>query len=68
MKPKAMRRMALSLGVKDEDILLDSDGLNTQRTVAHTALMFSQMRVSRVLAVSHFYHLPRIKMAYQRQG
>jgi uncharacterized SAM-binding protein YcdF (DUF218 family) len=24
--------------------------------------------VSRVLAVSHFYHLPRVKLSYQRAG
>ena len=30
--------------------------------------LFEQNDLQRVLAVSHFYHLPRIKMSYQRQG
>jgi|SRR6266850_53320 len=65
---EAMRRMATSLGVKDEDILLDAGGLNTDNTVRHTIALFKKIGAKRVLTVSHFYHLPRIKMAYQRQG
>lgn len=30
--------------------------------------MFDQGNIRRVLAVSHFYRLPRIKLAYQRVG
>ena len=37
-------------------------------TVNNTTRMFTDCGVPRVLAVSHFYHLPRIKMTYQRQG
>jgi vancomycin permeability regulator SanA len=65
---EAMRQMALSLGVKDQDILLDAGGLNTDNTVRHTMALFKKIGARRVLTVSHFYHLPRIKMAYQRQG
>lgn len=65
---EAMRRMALSLGVPCDAILLDGHGLNTDATVRNTVLLFRQHGITRVLAVSHFYHLPRIKMTYQRQG
>jgi vancomycin permeability regulator SanA len=65
---EAMRRMAVSLGVKDEDILVDEAGLNTQATVENTLLLFKQLKAQRVLVVSHFYHLPRIKMTYRRAG
>jgi uncharacterized SAM-binding protein YcdF (DUF218 family) len=67
-EPEAMRRMAISMGVRDEDILLDPQGLNTQATVSNTMPMFNRLGVRRVMAVSHFYHLPRVKMAYQRAG
>ena len=30
--------------------------------------LFEDIQIDRVLAVSHFYHLPRIKMTYQRQN
>jgi vancomycin permeability regulator SanA len=58
---EAMRRLALDLGVPEEAIRLDRDGLDTAATVAHTG-------PGRILAVSHFYHLPRVKLAYRQAG
>lgn len=65
---EAMRRLAVSLGVRDEDILLDRQGLDTDATVRNTCNHFRELGVRRVLAVSHFYHLPRVKMRYHREG
>ncbi len=65
---ECMRRMALSLGVRPEDILTDREGLNTQATVRNTKELLRATGSSRVLVVSHFYHLPRIKLAFQRVG
>jgi vancomycin permeability regulator SanA len=67
-EPEAMKRMAMGLGVKPEDILTDAVGLNTQATVKDTETLFARLNAHRVLVVSHFYHLPRIKLAYQRAG
>lgn len=64
----AMRKLAMELGVADADILLDPDGLSTADTARNTVDLFRQHDFARVLAVSHFYHLPRIKMTYQRYG
>ena len=64
----AMRQMALTLGVPTDDIVLDRAGLNTQETVRNTCALFRREHIRRVLAVSHFYHLPRIKLTYQREG
>jgi len=65
---EGMKRMAIQLGVKSEDILLDAHGVNTQATVKNTEAVFQQLHASRILVVSHFYHLPRIKLAYHREG
>lgn len=65
---ESMRAYALSLGVPAEAIVLDYDGLNTDHTVDNTALLFRQYQVHSALAVSHFYHLPRVKMTYRRAG
>lgn len=64
---EAMRKMAMALGVPEAAILLDKSGLNTQATVENTCEMFGHLGIKRVLVVSHFYHLPRIKMSYQRR-
>jgi uncharacterized SAM-binding protein YcdF (DUF218 family) len=65
---EAMRGYALKHGVAAADIFIDNEGVNTEATVRNTAPLFRQWHARRVLAVSHFYHLPRVKLAYQRAG
>ena len=65
---ESMRRLAVSLGVPDQDILLDAHGLSTQKTADNSARMFEEQSFRRVLVVSHFYHLPRIKLCFRRVG
>jgi uncharacterized SAM-binding protein YcdF (DUF218 family) len=65
---EAMRGYALKHRVLAQDIFIDNQGVNTEATVRNTAPLFQQWHARRVLAVSHFYHLPRVKLAYQRAG
>lgn len=65
---EVMRDLALELGVPADAIVLDSRGINTRATVINTSELFEEMDVHSVLAVSHFYHLPRIKLSYRRLG
>lgn len=58
---EAMRDLALAGGVPADAITLDRDGLSTWATVRNTG-------PGRILAVSHFYHLPRIQLAYRSSG
>jgi uncharacterized SAM-binding protein YcdF (DUF218 family) len=64
---ESMRRLAVSLGVPDSAIVRDELGLSTHETCENTDRIFRSMGIRRVLAVSNFYHLPRIKMTYQRE-
>jgi len=64
----AMKRLAMENGVDEADILIDRDGFNTQATVDRSIPQLRTAGLSRVLAVSHSYHLPRIKLCYQRGG
>lgn len=64
---EAMRRMAIALGVPDENIILDTNGLSTQLTVDNCSASLGKTS-PRILAVSHGYHLPRVKMAFERAG
>jgi len=64
----AMRDRAVELGVPGSAILLDSAGVNTDATVRESISIFEANGVRRVLAVSQFYHLPRIKLAYRAAG
>lgn len=65
---ESMRNMAVKLGVPAANIILDKHGVNTRATVNNTRDLLEQMHASRVLVVSHFYHLPRLKLTYSRQG
>lgn len=65
---EAMRRFAQKSGVPEAAIFRDEQGLSTQHTVDNTVPLFRERGYTRVLAVSQFYHLPRIKLAYLRAG
>jgi uncharacterized SAM-binding protein YcdF (DUF218 family) len=61
----AMRAEAMRGGVPASTIRCDLNGLSTAHTVRNTAGEFAGRRL---LAVSEYYHLPRIKLAYARAG
>jgi uncharacterized SAM-binding protein YcdF (DUF218 family) len=65
---EAMRGLARSMGVPEGAILVDEDGLSTADTVRNLARICRARGFSTVLAVSHSFHLPRIKMAARREG
>lgn len=65
---ESMRRFAIHLGVPNRAIDVDEHGLNTRATAEQTSHFFATSNIHRVLAVSHAYHLPRVKLAYQRAG
>jgi vancomycin permeability regulator SanA len=65
---EAMAVLAANLGVPAEAMVLDPQGLSTGATVWNTTAIFEREGWKRVIAVSHFYHLPRVKMAYGRAG
>jgi vancomycin permeability regulator SanA len=63
-----MRDMAVEAGVPAEDVIVDSAGVNTEATVRGSRPFFEKARYPTALAVSQFYHLPRVKLAYQGEG
>lgn len=65
---EAMRTLAIELGVPAGAIVLDQDGLNTTATVTDLKRFLHADPSCRILAVSHFYHLPRIKLEFERAG
>jgi uncharacterized SAM-binding protein YcdF (DUF218 family) len=56
-----MVRLAMRWGVPEEAIVADPAGVNTFATI-------SNLKERRVLAVSHYYHLARIKLVARRMG
>ena len=62
---ESMRRMAVRLGVPDSAIVRDEAGLNTSATLRNTRDLLAARPA---IAVSEFYHLPRIKLAAAGAG
>jgi vancomycin permeability regulator SanA len=58
---EAMRALALEEGVPSGEIVLDRDGWNSLATIRNAP-------PGRLLVVSHFYHLPRLKLLARRLG
>jgi uncharacterized SAM-binding protein YcdF (DUF218 family) len=57
----AMRALAIQEGVPAREIVVDRFGLNSLATIRHAP-------PGRLLVVSHFYHLPRLKLLARREG
>ncbi len=55
-EPAAMRALALELGVADEDILIDSEGVRTFETCLRASEIFG---INQALIVTQRFHLPR---------
>jgi len=63
-----MRTLAIGFGVPATAIDVDPRGVNTAATARDTVPMLRAAGVRRVAVVSDFFHLPRVKLAYQRLG
>lgn len=64
----AMQKAAVAMGVPQSAITLDAEGDNTDATVTNTTAILRSQGATRVLVVSQFWHLPRIKLAYLSAG
>ncbi len=67
-EPAAMRARAIAAGVPAAAIVIDEAGVDTQATVDNTARWLHERGAGRVLAVSHYYHQPRVKLLFERAG
>lgn len=65
---EAMRDYAVTNGVPLAAIELDRNGVNTEETAQYVGTLVRERSLKSVLAVSHAYHLPRVKMTFERSG
>jgi uncharacterized SAM-binding protein YcdF (DUF218 family) len=63
-----MRRLAMAHGVPAEAIVEDVEGANTRASVINAHQWLARRNQRRLLAVSHYHHLPRIQMMARRRG
>lgn len=65
-EPEVMKKRAVLAGVAEADVLLDEAGVDTSATVRNTAELMKREDFTKALAVSHYYHEPRVKMLFSR--
>lgn len=64
----AMRILARDAGIPDKRLVIDPEGYDTRASVLNTTAYMRRKEFARVLAVSDFYHLPRIQLCFRRHG
>ncbi len=67
-EPEAMRARAVAAGVPESAIVLDEGGVDTASTVRNAAALMRARRMRSAIAVTHYYHEPRVKMLFDRAG
>ena len=67
-EPEAMRAIALARGIPASALVLDERGADTAATLANVAALGRARGWRRVVAVSHDYHLARIRLLSERAG
>jgi uncharacterized SAM-binding protein YcdF (DUF218 family) len=65
---RVMRAIAMRAGVPAEAIIVDPDGVSTEATADNFEAIARRHGIRTVLAVSHYHHLPRIKLLFTRRG
>ena len=63
-----MRQWLVDAGVPPEAILVDSGGINTYHSAKNARVLMQAHGFASVIAVSHYYHLTRTKLALRRAG
>jgi uncharacterized SAM-binding protein YcdF (DUF218 family) len=63
-----MRARAASAGVPKDRILVDEQGYNTAATARNAVRLLQENGLRTALLVTHYFHEPRTKLLFSRQG
>ena len=64
----AMRSYLIQRGVPADRIVQDGRGFNTEATARNAAVIMQERGFRTALAVSQYFHIPRLRNLLQRQG
>lgn len=64
----AMAEYLFRHGLPQQSVVIDSSGFNTAATARFAARWLRENGGSSILAVSQYFHLPRTRLALERQG
>lgn len=64
---EAMKRIAVSTGVAEKNIIIEGGSKNTSENAGNTEKILTKIGAKRVILVTSSYHLRRVKMNFQKQ-
>lgn len=64
----AMKEYLAGQGIPENVIIADNKGVNTLATVKNTVKIMNDNNFKSIIAVSQYFHLPRIKMLFKKYG
>jgi vancomycin permeability regulator SanA len=67
-EPRVMRAVAIEAGVPPSAIVEDELGETTEASIDSAQALAARHRLGSVLAVSHYFHLARIKLLAERRA
>ncbi|MHC4660597.1 MAG: YdcF family protein [Planctomycetota bacterium] len=67
-EPEVMKRIAMEAGVPEFNIIIDGNGNSTSDSAKNCRAIMEKRGYRTALAVSHYYHTPRIKLLFAREG
>lgn len=65
---KVMADYLLTQNIPREAVILDEKGVNTRATVRNVVELCTKQHFKSVIAISQYYHLPRIQLAFKQAG
>ncbi|WP_196424468.1 YdcF family protein [Commensalibacter melissae] len=65
---KVMADYLLTQNIPREAVILDEKGVNTRATVRNVVELCTKQYFKSVIAISQYYHLPRIQLAFKQAG
>lgn len=65
---KVMAQYLVEHNVPQENIFIDSDGKNTEKTAQNTVNIMPQIHARSVMVISQYFHISRAKLAFQKAG
>ncbi|MCC7432531.1 YdcF family protein [Candidatus Peregrinibacteria bacterium] len=65
---KVMASYLVEKGVSSKSIFLDSEGINTEATANNSVKIMSANNWKSVIIVSQYFHIARVKLAFEKKG
>lgn len=63
-----MREFLLAQGVPDEDIFVDNQGSDTEKTAENSLAIMQANNLHSLISVSQYFHQTRVKMLFRKAG